>query len=609
VSQLRAVFVSREHPAGESVGGIGTYTATMARALARRGVDVTVVTRGEPAEWVDADGVTIVRLNHPRLGSGSAARLVAAVRTARVVRALNPDIVQAAEWEAEAWAVARLLRRPLVTRLATPTYLLERLNWGATRPESALVRRLERDQARRSAALVAPSLTIAERVTADWSLESEVEVIPNPLDLEEVRNAGENDPPVSLPARFLLMIGGAERRKGVHVLAAALPSILARHPDLHAVLVGRQRGTEADRALENLWRQVDEVRDRVHVLGLLAREDALAVMARAEIVVLPSLWEAFGFVAVEALALGRPIVAAGGSGFAEILDDGVSGILVPPGDAHALEEAVLGVLGDPEAAGRLAEGGRRRSEDFDSAATAATLHALYDRCVGEAQPERFDETIYTRGYRRYFRADDQRDPFHDLYEAKREAVLADLLPRDPARVLDAGGGPGRLAAPLAARHEVTLCDLSADMLEEARRACPPGVRFVQADARALPFDGGAFDVVLALDLIVHLPTIESGLSELVRVLAPGGRLVFDTTNAAPWWVLGFPAYVNWRPKRLVRTLLGDGVLPEWRQIVKHQHAPDVRRAIAAAGLELEGCRPFGPPWSAKWHLWTATKPA
>jgi len=109
--------------------------------------------------------------------------------------------------------------------------------------------------------------------------------------------------------------------------------------------------------------------DRVHVLGRLPRPVALAVVGRAELVVLPSLWEGFGFVAVEALALalGRAVVASSGSGFGEIITSGRDGWLVPPGDARA----------------------------------------LYRGAIASRPSEGFDETIYTRGYRRFFRPDER----------------------------------------------------------------------------------------------------------------------------------------------------------------------------------------------------------
>jgi glycogen(starch) synthase len=221
----------------------------------------------------------------------------------------------------------------------------------------------------------------------------------------------------------------------------------------------------------------------------------------------------------------------------------------------------------------------------------------------------FDPGIYVRGYRRFFQPDDAVNPFHVLYDRKRMAVLDFFGRLEPSKVLDVGGGPGRLAAPLAERNDVTHTDISAEMIEEAARRCPPGTRFVQADARELPFADGEFDALLALDLLCHVPDLQSGVRELARVVRPAGKLVFDTTNAFPLWVLAFPSYVGAHPRRLARTLALRGVLPEWRRTVRHDRPGAVRRAIQGAGLELQDVQRYGRAGAAKWHLWYAAKPA
>jgi glycogen synthase len=225
------------------------------------------------------------------------------------------------------------------------------------------------------------------------------------------------------------------------------------------------------------------------------------------------------------------------------------------------------------------------------------------------EPGELDSGIYVRGYRRFFRPDDASNPFHKLYERKRDAVLDFFSRLEPMKVVDVGGGPGRLTAPLAQRHDVTHTDISAEMIEEAARRCPPTTRFVQADARELPFADGEFDALLALDLLCHMPDLQTGVRELARVVRPDGTLVFDTTNAFPLWVLAFPSYVGAHPARLVRTLVLRGVLPEWRRTVQHHRPAAVRRAIEAAGLELRETQRFGRAGLAKWHVWYAGKPA
>jgi glycogen(starch) synthase len=274
-----------------------------------------------------------------------------------------------------------------------------------------------------------------------------------------------------------------------------------------------------------------------------------------------------------------------------------------------LAATLIEKLGQPDELARIGRGGRERSEHFEAAAVALRLVDFYERLLeGRRREGTIDATIYRRDYRRHFRPEEPTGPFHRLYERKRDAVLEFFGTRRPMRLLDVGCGPGRLTAPLAARHQMTGCDISPAMLEEARGHCPEGVRLVEADARRLPFADGEFDGALALDLLAHLPDLDAGLAELARVVRPGGPLIFDTSNAAPWWVPAYPSYVAWRPKRLLVTMLSRGVLPEWRSVVRHHRAAEVEPAIAAARLELDRKQAFGPPWTAKWHLWYATKP-
>ncbi|MGB2875427.1 MAG: glycosyltransferase [Gaiellaceae bacterium] len=596
-------MITPEYPPSDRMGGIGTHSATIAPALARQGHEVCVLTRGTPGVE-EHDGLRIERLDHRWLPNRPAEHLLSLRAIAAAARRFGPDVVQAAEWEAEGWWLARFGRFPVVTRLATPTYVLEQLNRPPSDPRASLVRRLERDQTRRSAAVYAPTRAILERVGTDWGLDpSRLELIPNPVSIDEITRAGKAEPPFPLPARFLVFLGRIERRKGVEELAAALPRVLGANPGAEALLIGPDPGEEGGALTARLRVAVAPVAARVRFVGELPRDQALAVVARADLAVFPSLWESFGYVALEAMALGTPVVASRAGGLAELIEDGRTGWLVPPADADALAEVLLARLAAPEESKRVAETAFKAARSYDVDAVVGDIVALYER----AGRPGLDASIYHHGYRRYFRADDPQDPFHGLYEHKRRTVVEGLSREHGLRVLDVGGGYGRLAEPLAARHDVTLVDLSPEMLAEARERCPPEIALVQADARELPFPDGSFDVVLAIDLLAHLPELDQALRELARVASPGGRVVFDTTNAVPLWVFAYPRYVDWRARRLLLTLRAGGVLPEWRPLVRHHRAGEVRSALGEAGLRLERLERFGPPWSAKWHLWWTSR--
>jgi glycogen(starch) synthase len=383
---VRICLVSRENPFAGDVGGIATYTATVARGLTALGHDVGVISRGTAASR-SRDGVDVIELDHRWLPHPGATRLAAMRRIAWAAMRWGPDVVEAPEWQAEGWWLARRGRLPLVTKLHTPTYLVERLNGQVDPPRSRSIRWLERDQAHRSTAVVAPTRAIADRVGDDWKLpDARVSVIPNPADGQAIRRAAAGPVPVGLPRRFFAYVGRLERRKGVHVLADALPRVLTSDLDVHAVLVGADTGQRGGSVGDRLRARAEPVRGRVHLLGELRREAALAIVRRAELVVLPSLWENCANVATEALALGRPILASGGSGLAELIEDGRSGWLVPPGDADALTESLLARLADRDGLRRAGEAARRRADEFEPRAVASTLSEAYEEVASRSKP-------------------------------------------------------------------------------------------------------------------------------------------------------------------------------------------------------------------------------
>jgi glycogen(starch) synthase len=427
---MRVVLVSREYPPAARGGGIGTNTEIIAGALSGRGHEVHVLTRGQ-GKVRRAGGVTVHELRHRWAPRPSVERFIALRGIGAAARRLQPDVIHAAEWEAEAWWPARFGRVPVVTRLATPTFILEELNGGAPDPGTALVRRLEREQTQRSAAVYGPTRAIADRLAADWSLAG-VEVIPNPVDLAAVHRDARAAPPARLPERYVCFFGRLERRKGIEPLAAALAAVMRARPDVHAVLIGRDAGGVA---MERVESTLAAVRDRVVLTGELPRRDALAIVAGAEVVALPSLWESFGYVCVEAMTLGRAVVASRAGGLAEIVEDGVNGRLVRPGDDAELGAVIGELLDDPGERARLGRAGEARAEDFSVDGIVGHVEALLER----AAARELSSSVYRRGYRRHFRPDEP-GPFRRLYAAKREAVLRHFAAAPPPRIADVGGG-------------------------------------------------------------------------------------------------------------------------------------------------------------------------
>jgi glycosyltransferase involved in cell wall biosynthesis len=109
------------------------------------------------------------------------------------------------------------------------------------------------------------------------------------------------------------------------------------------------------------------------------RADVPALLALSRLVVLPSLAESFGFAALEAMSLGRPVVASRAGGLPEVVRDGDTGLLVDVGDAAGLARAMVALLRDPERAAALGAAGRERARGFSCDRMLRGYEAVYGR--------------------------------------------------------------------------------------------------------------------------------------------------------------------------------------------------------------------------------------
>lgn len=202
--------------------------------------------------------------------------------------------------------------------------------------------------------------------TADHLIEVEkappdkVRTIHNGIDFDRVR-ASSVEAPERVRAelritdrKVILIAARMHPEKGYEVLLRAMPKVASRIENVTLLVAGTG-------ALEPHYRMLSAslgLEGRVHFLGF--RRDLPDLMVASDVVVLPSLAEAFGLVVAESLYLGVPVVTSSAGGLPEIVQDGVDGLLVPPGDADALAGALVQVLGNDDLRKRLAGAGRER---------------------------------------------------------------------------------------------------------------------------------------------------------------------------------------------------------------------------------------------------------
>lgn len=300
----------------------------------------------------------------------------------RLLRREEPDLVHV--HTSKAGFLGRLAARFAGTRrlIYSPhgTILTGYFSPGATR----LLARLEAWAARFTDRVVCyTALEVAEYLAAGIGRPQQYAVIPNGLDAEAY--ARQAAPPartrtaLGLPpgARPLLCVARLVPVKGQTYLVQAWPSVLKREPRALLLLVGD--GPE-ERLLRSRAAELG-LGGSVRFLGF--RQDIPSLLALAEALVLPSLNEGFGLVLLEAMAMGKPVVASAVGGIPEVVLDGRTGLLVPPADPEALAVAILRLLEDPRAAQRLGEAGRERArESFSREAFIQAHRKLYGELLG-----------------------------------------------------------------------------------------------------------------------------------------------------------------------------------------------------------------------------------
>ncbi|HEY3730328.1 MAG TPA: glycosyltransferase [Steroidobacteraceae bacterium] len=365
------------HVAEVIKGGICTYLRELIRTQRQYygpGQVIAIVPADQAAELAAPAGVSV-------LGFAAGTRRVlnvlrAAVVVFRQIRRRRPDIVHVHS------TFAGALLRPLLAiwRPRLPVIYCPH-GWAFFRDQSSmsrsLARAIERTWTRWCDAIVCVSRHERRAALRAGLSADKLHVIPNGLS----RHRPTLDATaIAWPAgsRRLLFVGRFDRQKGIDVLFAALERL---GESVFAYIIG-----------DSLHTQLDRIPPNARYVGWKHHSELEAYYASAEIIVMPSRWEGLPLVGLEAMRAGRPVIASEVGGIPELVEHGVTGLLVPPDDVGALTNAVRG-LDDAQ----LRDMGRLAAERFDSRWTSEASHEalrhLYRRSVVR-RPRRALETWY-----------------------------------------------------------------------------------------------------------------------------------------------------------------------------------------------------------------------
>ena len=411
---MRVLFLL--HQGNMYSGGQGVYTSHVTRELARLGHDVHLVV-GPP--WPETDDAVTVH----RVPSYSVYRLLETGRLffygrepssffhplnfyeLATSRAGQFSVMSAFSWRAYAkWRELQPIHHfdivhdvqvlgygslmvhasgmPVVANIHHPLSIDRKNQVQQARGTRMKVRRamfypffMQEVVARRMDQIITGSHNSRESVRRAFSLDDRrITTIHDGVDTRVFRPLGLE----RKPGELLYNGNSDDRNKGARYLLDAAAILRDRGTDFHLTFVDRPNAELAPRMVRELG-----LEGRITFTGRLSTAELVQAHNQAQVMVSPSLYEGFGLPAAEAMACGTPVVATTAGAFPEVILDGETGLLVPPGDARALAGAIAALLADPARRASMgAAAARRIEEHFSWRACAEKTAALYGEVLG-----------------------------------------------------------------------------------------------------------------------------------------------------------------------------------------------------------------------------------
>ena len=406
---MNICFASLNYPLdGRATSGVGSQVQSLAQSLVKAGHSVSVIDLATNSEncIVEDRGVKVYRMRSgnlhwfvsklPLVGKVLALPIREIEYSIAVCRGIRRagqtqqiDLIEGTE--TGALLIPVLCKRvPLVIRLHGDRYTFHKYTPGLQITlDVRLSRMLQRIALRRAKLLTSPSHAHALEVAQELQTEkASIRIIPNCSDLAETPYSVNG----SRDENTVLYVGRLEQVKGIPLLLEAANLVVQEYPGARFILAGSSHPTLPPEDIDAMIRSYS-LQKHVAQLGHVSQQELMSLYRKAALCVVPSHYESFGLVALEAMACGVAVVAAQTGGLPEVVENGTTGLLVSPGDANALAGAIGELLGDPGKRARMGDAGRARARANYSIEKNALLNiSMYEATV--ARPGAFDRLNY-----------------------------------------------------------------------------------------------------------------------------------------------------------------------------------------------------------------------
>lgn len=388
----KIAFVSYEYPPDTGTGGIATYIYQIAHAFSERGMKVTVICATPNGDKLVNETPTLTIHKIQCKKQREFIRL-APVKLAEIHKEENFDLIEVPDYGAEGLFIKKYIQDvPLVVKLHTPAYLVEKLNrhyYTASWKKRIFGKKYnyrndkEYRAVNQADYILSPSLSLIDIIARDWNIPAEkIQHAPNPY----IPDQQLLDIEVDASSKTILYIGRLETRKGVYNLAKAIPLVLKQMPDAVFLFVGfsnidPHRKGDMKQFLISL---LNDSMSQVQFLDKVPLDKIAGCYKSASICIYPSLWENFPNVCLEAMAAAKIIIASENGGMKEMLEDINGGIIIDPMREESIANACINALKNRQQLAEMGVRARKKVVNYYAGTLINELQELYYKMMNRS---------------------------------------------------------------------------------------------------------------------------------------------------------------------------------------------------------------------------------
>lgn len=368
---MRILFIYPGYPPEEQLGGgISTYAKEAAEALSKQKHEVTVLSRTEnkilSIEIIN--NVKIIRIPgniglskfFPLLKFNKLGIIFYSLKIRKIIKKMenedgNFDVIECGDWGAESSLLLDLYKQKLIIRCHTPSFISEKYNTTNPPYLSAFIKFLEKRVLQNTNFISSPSISLIKEIRKELSSKGQISIHPYPLATHKIlskidyQTSFDKMNPIKI-----VVVGRLEERKGQDIVCRAFNKLCAMDFPGEVTFIGNNTPCEFGTYKDYLKRTLSaKAKSSVIFLGHLPREKILKIYRNYDVYIMASRFESLGFVVLEAMCAGIPVIASNVCEMPRLIDSGKTGFLFAKEDDNKLKNHLVYFLNNPKSIRRM----------------------------------------------------------------------------------------------------------------------------------------------------------------------------------------------------------------------------------------------------------------